>query len=148
MAFGVCTNCSSSFPASTGQKWKFLQSIFFDIVTTHNDEICYVKHVLDPLCVLFTPFGCGGWGRVSKGLGHNLLMQFSSLGSQMWRANWALCGSCALRHGSCAAPPTGSRSLGGLGSIAAAFADKLAPVAEGTLWLKKPPGAGRVAALY
>ena len=24
-----------------------------DIVTTHNDEICYVKHVLDPPCVFF-----------------------------------------------------------------------------------------------
>ena len=25
----------------------------FDIVTTHNNEICYVKHVLAPLCVFF-----------------------------------------------------------------------------------------------
>ena len=48
MAFGVF-----SFPPSTGQKWKILQ-FFFDIVTTHNDEICYVKHVLDPLCALFS----------------------------------------------------------------------------------------------
>ena len=61
MAFGVCTNCSSSFPPSTGQKWKILQ-FFFDIVTTYNDEICYVGHVLDPLCVFFTLFGCGGGG--------------------------------------------------------------------------------------
>ena len=51
MAFGVCTNCFSSFPPSTGQKWKILLNIFFDIVTTYNDEICYVKHALDPLCV-------------------------------------------------------------------------------------------------
>ena len=38
-----------------------------------------------PLCVFFTLFGCGGGGGVTKGvprgLGHNLLMQFSSLGS-------------------------------------------------------------------
>ena len=53
---------------------------FFDIVTTYNDEICYVKHVLDPLCVFFTLFGCGGGG--TKGCrAHNLLMQFSGLGS-------------------------------------------------------------------
>ena len=56
MAYGVCTNCqtaqTSSFPPSTGQKWKILQ-LFFDIVTTHNDEICYVKHVLAPLYVFF-----------------------------------------------------------------------------------------------
>ena len=32
---------------------KILQ-FFFDIVTTYNDEICYVKHALDPLCVFFT----------------------------------------------------------------------------------------------
>ena len=36
---------------------------FFDVVTTHHDEICYVKHVLP------------------RGLGHNLLMQFCSLGN-------------------------------------------------------------------
>ena len=65
MAFGVCTNCLSSFPPSTAQKWKNLQ-FFFDIVTTYNDEICYVKHVLDPLCVFFTLFGC--WGGVGGGL--------------------------------------------------------------------------------
>ena len=59
MAFGVCTNCFSSFSPSTGQKWKILQ-FFFDIVTTHNDEICYAKHVLAPLYVVFTLFGCCG----------------------------------------------------------------------------------------
>ena len=52
---------------------------FFDIVTTHNDEICYVKHVLAPLCVFFTLFGC--WGGVPRGPGHNLLMWFSNLGN-------------------------------------------------------------------
>ena len=51
----------------------------FDIVTTHNHEICYVKHVLAPLYVVFTLFGC--WGGVPRGPGHNLLMQFSSLGN-------------------------------------------------------------------
>ena len=55
MAFGVCTNCRSSFPPSTGQKWKISQ-FFFDIVTT--DETCYVKHVLAAFYVFFTLFGC------------------------------------------------------------------------------------------
>ena len=51
-----------------------------NIVTTYNDEICYVKHVLDPLCVFFTLFGWGGGG--TKGCrAHNLLMQFSGLSS-------------------------------------------------------------------
>ena len=69
MAFGVCTNCFSSFPPSTGQKWKILQNIFFDIVTTYNDEMCYVKHVLAPLYVFFTLFGCsGGGGGGSQGV--------------------------------------------------------------------------------
>ena len=73
MAFGVCTNCQSSFPPSTGQKWKFLQKNIFDIVTTHNDEICYVKHVLAPLYVFSPYLGVGGGG-LPRGLGHNLLM--------------------------------------------------------------------------
>ena len=52
---------------------------FVDIVTTYNDEICYVKHVLAPFYVFFTLFGC--WGGFPRGLGHNLLMHFSSLSS-------------------------------------------------------------------
>ena len=38
---------------------------FVDIVTTYNDEICYVKHVLDPLSVFFNPF----WGVFLGGAG-------------------------------------------------------------------------------
>ena len=58
----------------------FLFFFFFHILTFHNDEISYVKHVLDPLNVFFTLFGCfflggGGGGGLPRGLGHNLLMQ-------------------------------------------------------------------------
>ena len=37
------------------------------------------KACLAPFYVFFALFGC--WGGVPRGLGHNLLMQFSSLGS-------------------------------------------------------------------
>ena len=40
---------------------KFFKT-FFDIVTTHNDELSNVKHALDPVCVFFTLFGCWGGG--------------------------------------------------------------------------------------
>ena len=72
MAFGVCTNCR--FPPSTGQKWKIFAKHFFDIVTTYNNEIYYVKHVLAPFYVFFTLFGCGGGGGgggLPRGLGHS-----------------------------------------------------------------------------
>ena len=64
MVFGVHTNCS--FPPSTGQKWKFFN--FFYFLTFHNDEISYVTHVFDPLCLFFRLglFGCLDGG---KGLG-------------------------------------------------------------------------------
>ena len=65
MAFGVCTNCLSSFLPSTGQKWKIFAKTIFDIVTTYNDEICYVKHALAPFYVFSTVFGC--WGGSPKG---------------------------------------------------------------------------------
>ena len=56
---------------------------FFDILTIHDDEISYLKHVLDLLCVCFHPiwvfFGMGGGG--ARGVGHNLLMQSSNSGS-------------------------------------------------------------------
>ena len=55
MALGVCTNCYRS-------KMENFAKHFFDIVTTYNDEICYVKHVLAPLCVFFTLFGSLGGG--------------------------------------------------------------------------------------
>ena len=63
---------------------KFFAKHFFDIVTTYNDEICYVKHVLAPFYVFFTVFGCLGGGGVGGGApkgsrAHNLLMQFSRL---------------------------------------------------------------------
>ena len=41
---------------------------------THNGQMSYVRHVLDPIHVLFTLFGCLD---VGKGLAHNLLMQSS-----------------------------------------------------------------------
>ena len=59
MAFGVCTNCLSH-PLQV-KNGKFC-SFFCYVVTTYNDEICHVKHVLDPLYVFFTLFGCWGGG--------------------------------------------------------------------------------------
>ena len=52
----------------------------FDTLTIQNDQISYVKHVLAPLYVFFTLFGCLGGG-LPRGPGHNLLMHFSSFGS-------------------------------------------------------------------
>ena len=70
-----------SFPASATQKWKFPKLIFFFYtLTIQNDQIPYAKHVLAPLDVFFNLFGCGRGG-LPRRLGHNLLMQFSSLGS-------------------------------------------------------------------
>ena len=41
---------------------------FLDVVTTYNDEICYVKHVLAPCCV-FHPIWVLGGGSAPKGVG-------------------------------------------------------------------------------
>ena len=59
-------------------KRELSETVFFYILTIHKHQISYVKHVLGPLYVFFTLFGCLDGG---KGLGHNLLMQFSTLGS-------------------------------------------------------------------
>ena len=54
----------------------------FDILTIQNDQISYVKHVLAPhLCVFHPIWVFWGEGGLPSGPGHNLLMQFSSLGS-------------------------------------------------------------------
>ena len=54
---------------------------FFDTLTIQKDQISYVKHVLAPRYVFFTLFGCWGGGGLPRGIGHNLLMQFSRLSS-------------------------------------------------------------------
>ena len=61
------------------------ETYFFDILTTQYDHPRYVKHVLGRIYVFF-PFGCGGGGGgapggSTKGLVHNLLIQFFTLGS-------------------------------------------------------------------
>ena len=66
------------FPPSQLKNGSFRNRFFFDIVTIPNDQICYVNHVLHHVYVDFTWFGCLDRG---KGLGHNLLMQFSTLRS-------------------------------------------------------------------
>ena len=70
------------FSRLSSSKLEISETDFFDTLTIQNDQISYVKHVLAPLYVFFTLFGCwGGGGGLPRGLGHNVLMQFSRLGS-------------------------------------------------------------------
>ena len=62
-------------------KMEISKTYFFDTLTIQNDQISYVKHVLAPLYVFFSLFGCWGGGGLPRGLGHNLLMQLSRLSS-------------------------------------------------------------------
>ena len=69
------------FSGLGSSKMEISETDFFHTLTIQNDQISYVKHVLVPLHVFFTLFGCGGEGGVTKGSrAHNLLMQFSGLG--------------------------------------------------------------------
>ena len=43
-------------------KLEISRTHFSDITTIQNDQIPYVKHVLDPLYVFFTLFGFFDWG--------------------------------------------------------------------------------------
>ena len=53
-------------------------------MTIQNNQISYLKHILAPLCVFFTLFGCWrGRGGLPRGLGHNLLMLYSLGSSKM-----------------------------------------------------------------
>ena len=69
------------FSSLGSSKMEISETDFFDTLTIQNDQISDVKHVLAPLYVFSTLFGCWGEGGSPRGLGHNLLMQFSSLGS-------------------------------------------------------------------
>ena len=75
-------NLLMQFSGLGSSKMEISETDFFDTLTIQNDQISYVKHVLDPVHVFFTLFGCGGGGGGTKGSrAHNLLMQFSGLGS-------------------------------------------------------------------
>ena len=66
-------------------KMEIFAKLFFYIVTTYNDEICYVKHVLAPFYVFFTLFGC--WGGVSQGVwGTTCLCSFPASAAQKWKS--------------------------------------------------------------
>ena len=43
-------------------KMEISETDFFDTLTIQNDQISYVKHVLAPLYVFSTLFGCWGEG--------------------------------------------------------------------------------------
>ena len=79
---GLVHNLLMQFFTLGSSKIEVFETCFFDIVTTQNDHPRYVKHVLGRIYVFFTLFGYWVGGRGSpKGLVHNLLMQFVTLGS-------------------------------------------------------------------
>ena len=77
---GVVHNLLMQLFALYSSKTEVLPNYFFDIVTTHNDQPSYVKHVLGSVYVFFTPFGDWVWG---GGGGHPMewytTMQFFTL---------------------------------------------------------------------
>ena len=73
-------NLLMRFSGLGSSKMEISETDFFDTLTIQNDQISYVKHVLAPLHVLFTLFGCVGGGGTKGCRAHNLLMRFSGLG--------------------------------------------------------------------
>ena len=55
---GVGHNLLMQFSSLGSPKMEISETDFFNILTIQNNQISYVKHVLDPLCVFFTLFGC------------------------------------------------------------------------------------------
>ena len=75
------------FSGLGSSKMEFSETDFFHTLTIQNDQISYVKHVLDPVHVFFTQFGCvwGGGGGTKGSRAHNLLMQFPASAAQKWK---------------------------------------------------------------
>ena len=65
-------NLLMQFCGLGSSKMEISETDSFDTLTIQNDQISYVKHVLAPLHVFFTVFGCVcvGGGGVPRGLGH------------------------------------------------------------------------------
>ena len=80
---GLVHNLLMQFFTLGSSKIEGFETDFFDIVTPQYDHPRYVKHVLGRIYMIFTLFGyqVGGGGGAPRGLVHNLLMQFFTLGS-------------------------------------------------------------------
>ena len=78
---GLGHNLLMQFSSLGSSKVEPPETDFSDTLTIQNDQVSYGKHVLAPHYVFFTLFGFWGGRGLPRGLGHNLLMQFSSLGS-------------------------------------------------------------------
>ena len=76
---GLGHNLLMQFSSLGSSKMEISETDFFDILIIQNDQISYVKHVLAPLDVFFTLFGCfflGGGGGCQGGWGTTRLCSF------------------------------------------------------------------------
>ena len=55
---GMGHNLLLQFSSLSSSKMEISETDFSDTLTIQNDQISYVKHVLAPLHVFFTLFGC------------------------------------------------------------------------------------------
>ena len=79
-------NLLMQFSGLGSSKIEISETDFFDTLTIQNDQIFYVKHVLDPVHVFFTLFGRGGAGGVPRGLGHTACScSFQASAAQKWK---------------------------------------------------------------
>ena len=79
-------NLLMQFSGLGSSKMEISESDLFDTLTIQNDQISYVKHVLAPLYVFFTLFGClGGGGGSQGGRGTTCLCSFLASAAQKWK---------------------------------------------------------------
>ena len=72
---GKGLNLLMQFSTPGSSKTEIFRTDFLDILTITNHQISYEKHVLDPLYVFFTLFGCldGGGGLLNDFVANRLI---------------------------------------------------------------------------
>ena len=77
------------FSSLGSSKMEIFETDSFCVLTIQNHQKSYLKHVLDPLCVCFTLFGCfflrGGGGGGQGGWGATCLCSFPASAAQKWQ---------------------------------------------------------------
>ena len=129
-------NLLMQFSSLGSSKMEISKTDLFDTLTIQNDQISYIKHVLAPLYVFFTLFGCRGGGGSPRAWGTTCLCSFPASAAEKWSFLSPLRGADRDRAVRAVEAPYGPMgACGGLWRPMGTYGDLWGPIGTyGDIW--------------